>query len=85
MTTTHKGCGSRVAMMIPESSGFVQRFTSEIQGKEADARIQDLRNKLYTGFGADINNIDPASRHTTWLAYNAYTDILTTLPVYGRA
>jgi phage/plasmid-like protein (TIGR03299 family) len=48
----------------------------EIAGKDADARIQELRNQLYIGFEADINNVDPEHRHTAWSAYDAYTDIL---------
>jgi phage/plasmid-like protein (TIGR03299 family) len=55
---------------------FVFPSAREEQNKEVDARIQSLRNKLYSGFDADINNIDPDSRHTAWSAYNAYTDIL---------
>jgi len=55
---------------------FVFPSAREEQNKEADMRIQGLRNKLYAGFDADINNIDPDSRHTAWSAYNAYTDIL---------
>jgi hypothetical protein len=48
----------------------------ENEGGEADARIQDLRQQLYNGFEADINNLDPEHQHTAWSAYNAYTDIL---------
>ncbi len=55
---------------------FVFPSVRENEGKEADTRIQELRNKLYLGFEADINNMDPAHRHTAWSAYNAYTDIL---------
>jgi phage/plasmid-like protein (TIGR03299 family) len=55
---------------------FVFPSTREDEGKDADARIQELRNKLYLGFEAPINNVDPDARHTAWSVYNAYTDIL---------
>ena len=55
---------------------FVFPSTREDAGQEADARIQELRNKPYLGFDADINNMEPDKRHSAWSAYNAYTDIL---------
>lgn len=61
---------------LVQFSKYVFPSVREMAGKEADARIQDLRNKLYLGFEADINNLDPEHRHTAWSAYNAYTDIL---------
>ena len=61
---------------LTQFAKFVFPSVREIAGKEADARIQELRNKLYLGFDADINNLDPEHRNTAWSAYNAYTDIL---------
>jgi hypothetical protein len=34
MTTTHKWCGPPVEVMIPESNGFVQRFTSVFEDQD---------------------------------------------------
>ena len=48
----------------------------ENEGKEADARILESRNKLDLGFEAGINSLDANHAHTAWSAYNAYTDLL---------
>ena len=61
---------------LVQFSKYVFPSVREMAGKDADARIQDLRNKLCLGFEADINNLDPEHRHTAWSAYNAYTDLL---------
>ncbi len=64
------------ATELTQFAKYVFPSVREMAGKEADSRIQELRNQLYLGFEAEINNVDPEHTHTAWSAYNAYTDML---------
>jgi hypothetical protein len=61
---------------LTKFSKFVFPSKREEEQKEADARIQLLRDRLMLGFESPINNIDSEHPHTAWSAYNALTDMI---------
>ena len=64
------------AEQLTKFSRYIFPSKREEEQKNADARIQLLRDRLMLGFEADINNLDPEHKHTAWAAYNSLTDMI---------